>query len=125
MNRVLAVRLDNAGDVLLTGPAIRALAHGADHVTLLCGPHGRQAAELLPGVDRVVQWCAPWIDPQPGPVTRADTEHLIDEVSGIRTAVVFTSFHQSPLPLALLLRLAGVEFIAAISEDYPGSLLDV
>jgi ADP-heptose:LPS heptosyltransferase len=34
-------------------------------------------------------------------------------------------FHQSPLPTALLLRLAGVPRIAAISEDYPGSLLDV
>jgi len=36
-----------------------------------------------------------------------------------------TSFHQSPLPLALLLRMAGVEWIGAISEDYPGSLLDL
>ncbi|MFC4147156.1 glycosyltransferase family 9 protein, partial [Micromonospora mangrovi] len=40
-------------------------------------------------------------------------------------AVVFTSYHQSPLPLALLLRLAGVPRISAISDDYPGSLLDV
>ena len=35
-----------------------------------------------------------------------------------------TSFHQSPLPTALLLRLAGVPRIVAASEDYPGSLLD-
>src|SRR5204863_515154 len=40
-------------------------------------------------------------------------------------AVIFTSFHQSPLPTALVLRLAGIPRIAAISEDYPGSLLDV
>ncbi|HEY1429530.1 MAG TPA: glycosyltransferase family 9 protein, partial [Candidatus Tumulicola sp.] len=40
-------------------------------------------------------------------------------------AIVFTSFHQSPLPMALLLRLAGVGKIAAISDDYAGSLLDV
>jgi ADP-heptose:LPS heptosyltransferase len=39
--------------------------------------------------------------------------------------VVLTSFHQSALPTALLLRLAGVGVIAAESEDYPGSLLDV
>ena len=39
--------------------------------------------------------------------------------------MVLTSFHQSPLPTALLLRLAGVRWIAAVSEDYPGSLLDV
>ena len=39
--------------------------------------------------------------------------------------IVLTSFHQSPLPLALLLRLAGVPRLGAISVDYPGSLLDV
>ena len=44
MSRVLAVRPDNAGDVLLTGPAVRALAAGAGCVTLLAGPHGREAA---------------------------------------------------------------------------------
>jgi ADP-heptose:LPS heptosyltransferase len=38
---------------------------------------------------------------------------------------VFTSYHQSPLPTALVLRLAGVEWLAAVSEDYPGALLDV
>ena len=40
-------------------------------------------------------------------------------------ALIFTSFHQSPLPLALLLRMAGVGWLGAISEDYPGSLLDL
>jgi ADP-heptose:LPS heptosyltransferase len=40
-------------------------------------------------------------------------------------ALISTSFHQSPLPLALVLRTAGVPRIAAISVDYPGSLLDV
>jgi ADP-heptose:LPS heptosyltransferase len=40
-------------------------------------------------------------------------------------ALVLTSFHQSALPTALLLRLAGIARIAAISDDYPGSLLDI
>ena len=39
--------------------------------------------------------------------------------------MIFTSFHQSPLPMALLARLAGIRAIAASSVDYPGSLLDV
>jgi ADP-heptose:LPS heptosyltransferase len=125
MTRVLAVRLDNDGDVLVTGPAIRALAASASHLTLLHGPRGRHAAALLPGPDRLTEWCAPWIDPDPGPVTVEATAELIGLASGADVAVIFTSFHQSPLPLALLFRLAGVPFLAAISDDYPGSLLDV
>jgi ADP-heptose:LPS heptosyltransferase len=127
MTGVLAVRLDNEGDVLLAGPAIRALAAGAGQVTLLCGPRGRQAAVLLPGVDDVLCWRASWIDPEPGPVVRADVEALIAEVAARAPdlAIVFGSFHQSPLPTALLLRLAGVPWIGATSADYPGALLDL
>ena len=127
MTRVLAVRLDNDGDVLLAGPAIRALAAGAEHMTLLCGPRGRQAAALLPGVDEVLVWRTPWIDPEPQPVDRAAVEALIERVADERVdmAIVFGSFHQSPLPTAMLLRLAGVPWIGATSVDYPGSLLDL
>ncbi|HZG88708.1 MAG TPA: glycosyltransferase family 9 protein, partial [Pseudonocardia sp.] len=39
MTRVLVVRLDGAGDVVLAGPAVRAIAARAE-VTLLCGPAG-------------------------------------------------------------------------------------
>lgn len=125
--RVLVARMDNDGDVLLAGPAVRAVAARADEVVLLCGPRGRQAAELLPGVDRVLCWCAPWIDPEPPPTRRADVEDLLASLDDVAPdeALILTSFHQSPLPLALLLRMAGVARVAAISEDYPGSLLDV
>lgn len=124
---VLVVRSDSAGDVLLTGPGIRAVAAGAERVVLLCGPRGRAAADLLPGVDEVITWRLPWIDPQPGPVDPADIRALTARLAavGADEAVVFTSFHQSALPLALLLRTVGVGRITAISDDYPGSLLDV
>jgi ADP-heptose:LPS heptosyltransferase len=125
--RVLVARLDADGDVLLAGPAVRAVAAAAS-VVLLAGPRGRQAAALLPGVDEVVEWAAPWIEPEPAPAASRDhLDALVREVRtrGIREAVLLTSFHQSALPLALLLRSAGVERISAVSEDYPGSLLDV
>jgi ADP-heptose:LPS heptosyltransferase len=124
---VLAVRQDSLGDVLVSGPAIRALAASGEPVTLLCGPRGEAAARLLPGVAQVLVHLAPWIDPEP-PAIDADTcADLLGEVSRLspREAVIFTSYHQSPLPTALLLRLAGVPRIAAISVDYPGSLLDL
>jgi ADP-heptose:LPS heptosyltransferase len=125
--RALVVRLDNAGDVLLTGPAVRAIAARCGHVTFLAGPHGEAAARLLPGVDETLAWRAPWVDLDPPPVRHEAVSALVDLLAGGRfdLAFVLTSFHQSPLPTALVLRLAGVPWIAAISTDYPGSLLNV
>lgn len=124
---ILAVRQDNLGDALLAGPALRALAASDGPLTLLCGARGEAAARLLPGVDEVLVHTAPWIDPEPAPVSAEECAGLVEAVAERRPAeaVIFTSFHQSPLPTALLLRLAGVPRIVAISDDYPGSLLDV
>ncbi|WP_217128503.1 glycosyltransferase family 9 protein [Streptomyces sp. AC558_RSS880] len=125
--KALVTRLDSFGDVLLAGPAVRAVAARADTVTLLCGPHGAPAARLLPGVDEVLVWDSPWTGFQPPEVSRAEIDAVVDAVDAVDadSALILTSFHQSPLPTALLLRLAGVRFIAADSEDHPGSLLDV
>ncbi|MFC7331165.1 glycosyltransferase family 9 protein [Marinactinospora rubrisoli] len=124
---VLVARLDSVGDVLLAGPAVRAVAAGADRVVLLAGPRGRAAADLLPGVHRVLTWCAPWIDPEPPAATEKAVADLRAAVAAEapRAALILTSFHQSALPLALILRTAGVGWIGAVSEDYPGSLLDL
>jgi ADP-heptose:LPS heptosyltransferase len=124
---VLVARQDSMGDVLLAGPAVRAVAAEAGRVTLLCGPRGRAAAELLPGVDEVVVAHAGWIDAEPRRVTREAVDELVDRLGDLEIdqALVLTSFHQSPLPLALMLRMAGVPTIAAVSVDYPGSLLDI
>jgi ADP-heptose:LPS heptosyltransferase len=126
--RVLVVRLDGAGDVLLAGPAVRAVAAapGAE-VTLLCGPAGAAAGRLLPGVRRVLVWASPWIVAPAPPVTAADVDDIVARLAAhaFDEAVVLTSFHQSPLPTALLLRLAGIPRITGASVDYPGSLLDV
>lgn len=124
--RTLVARLDSDGDVLLAGPAVRAAAARGE-VVFLCGPGGVRAAELLPGVTRIVEWECPWIV-NPAPAVRPfDIEAVTALVHGIRAdvALILTSFHQSPLPLALVLRLAEVPKIVARSIDYPGSLLDV
>jgi ADP-heptose:LPS heptosyltransferase len=123
---VLAVRQDNNGDVLLAGPALRALAARAA-VTLVCGPSGAAAAAVLPGIARTIVAEAAWIQAQPRPLDAARTQAFIAEIAAgdFAAAVIFTSFHQSALPMALLLRLAGVPHISAISTDYAGALLDV
>lgn len=128
-DRVLVVRLDSDGDVLLAGPAVRALAAADDvaQVDLLVSPAGRAAADLLPDVGEVLVFDAPWSGYRPPPLDVPAVRALVAELEERRydRCLVLTSFHQSPLPMALLARLAGVPFVAGTSEDYPGSLLDV
>jgi ADP-heptose:LPS heptosyltransferase len=124
--RVLVSRLDSLGDVLLAGPAVRAVAAHAQ-VTMLVRTGLDEAAELLPGVHDVITYDAPWVLFDPPPVRAPEVADLLSAVEArhLDAALLLTSFHQSPLPLALLLRMAEVGWIGAICEDYPGSLLDL
>jgi ADP-heptose:LPS heptosyltransferase len=127
VNTAVVARLDSAGDVLITGPAVRAVANCQDRVVMLAGPRGRDAAELLPGVDEILEWQAPWVDFDAPELTAAHADALIKQLRDIAptNAYIFTSFHQSPLPLALLCRMASVPWVGAICADYPGTLLDL
>jgi ADP-heptose:LPS heptosyltransferase len=127
MRRVLLARMDSDGDVLLAGPAVRSVAAGCDELTLLVGPDGQAAAALLPGVHTVLTWNCPWITRPALAVEPAAVHELVARLTALRVdaAVLLTSFHQSPLPLALLLRMAGVPHITGASVDYAGSLLDI
>jgi ADP-heptose:LPS heptosyltransferase len=127
MNHAVVARLDSAGDVLITGPAVRAVAASHDGVTFLAGPRGRTAAELLPAVDEIIEWQAPWVDFDSPELTADHVESLVKQLRDVapERMYIFTSFHQSPLPLALISRMASVPWVGAISEDYPGTLLDL
>jgi ADP-heptose:LPS heptosyltransferase len=127
MSRALAARLDSAGDVLITGPAVRAIAAVHDEVFFLAGPRGREAAELLPAVDEVLEWQAPWVDFESPELTAGHVDSLVKQLRDVRPdrVFIFTSFHQSPLPLALICRMADVPWVGAISVDYPGTLLNL
>lgn len=126
MRRVLVVRLDSDGDVLLAGPAVRAVARQA-RVGMLVSPAGRQAAQLLPGVSEVIVWPCPWTGYQPPAFDERELTEVLNLLRDLAfdAAVVLTSAHQSSLPAALLLKLAGITWVGAISEDYSGSLLDL
>jgi ADP-heptose:LPS heptosyltransferase len=127
VNTAVVARLDSAGDVLITGPAVRAVAARHDRVTMLVGPRGRDAAELLVGIDEIVEWQAPWVDFETPELTAAHAEALIKQLRDVAPdrVYIFTSFHQSPLPLALLCRMAAVPWVGAICVDYPGALLNL
>ncbi len=126
--RILAVRLDNLGDVLVTTPAIHAIKASLPEaeVTLLAGSVGAQAGRLNPDIADVMVYEAPWMDPWSKlPQESAREQATIAAVRERRfdAAVIFTSFRQSPLPSAYLCYLADIPLRLAASIDGPGSLL--
>ena len=121
---ILAVRLDNLGDVLLTTPALTALADGgARKVTLLASGAGAVVAAHVPAIADVVAFDAPWVAGRVG--DPADERRLVAQLARRRfdAAVVFTVCTQSALPAALLCRLAGIPLRAAYSRENPYALL--
>lgn len=128
VERVLAVRLDNLGDVLVTSPALRAIKESLPRaeLTLLASPVGAQIGRLNPFVDQVLRYQAPWVDPwQQLP---HDPEREQAAIAALRerrfdAAIIFTSFRQSPLPAAYLCYLAGIPLRLGATFDGAGSLL--
>lgn len=128
VRRVLAVRLDNLGDVLLCTPALHAIKKSLSgvHLTLLTSPVGAQVGRLNPDVDEVIVYEAPWTDPWCRlPHDSAREQRMIERLreGGYDGAVIFTSFRQSPLPAAYMCYLADIPLRVAASIDGPGSLL--
>jgi ADP-heptose:LPS heptosyltransferase len=126
--RILAVRLDNVGDVVMTGPALRAIRRAAPEstLTLLCSPAGREAARLLPWVDDTIVARAVWQDV--GNRLPLEPERELALVERLRegafdAAFVFTSFSQSPFPPAYACYLAGIPVRAAQANDFGGSVV--
>ncbi|HEU4459117.1 MAG TPA: glycosyltransferase family 9 protein [Methylibium sp.] len=131
VRRLLVVRLDNLGDLLMTTPAIAALRAGlpAAQITLLASPGAAQAVPLLPDIDASIAVEAPWVaagvkaasQAVPGVVERRLVERLAD--GGFDAAVIFTVCTQSALPAALVCRMAGIELRLAHSRENPYALL--
>jgi ADP-heptose:LPS heptosyltransferase len=128
LRRVLLVRLDNLGDVLLTTPAFRAVRQALPeaHLALLAGPAGCEVGRLDPDLDETILYNALNEDvyfqlPQDPEREMAAVETLKER--DFDAAVIFTSYKQSALPAAYLCYLSGIPVRAAGSFEGPGSLL--
>src|SRR5437762_4586854 len=126
--RILAIRLDNLGDVLVTTPAIHAIKASLPTIalSLLTSPVGAQVASLNPDIDDVIIYEAPWMDPWHRLPQNSKREQQMIAMIKERQfdgAIIFTSYHQSSLPAAYLCYRADIPLRLAASIDGPGSLL--
>jgi lipopolysaccharide heptosyltransferase II len=124
--RVLVVRLDSLGDVLMTTPALRAVRQSRPerHVALLTSPAGAAVAALVPEVDEVIAYRAPWM--KAADVGDAgETLELVGRLraGGYDAAIICTVYSQSPLPAAFLCYLAGIPLRLAHCRENPYHLL--
>jgi ADP-heptose:LPS heptosyltransferase len=120
--------MDNAGDMVLMGPALRALrGHLPEaRIDVLASPAGSAAAGLLPWIDGVLTASAPWQDATGDlPVDPARELILIAQLAAGRydTAIVFTSFSQTAWPAAYALYLAGIPHRIGYADRFGGSVL--
>ncbi len=127
LRRVLVVRLDNLGDVVMVTPALRALraalAPGA-RLDLLASPAGAALAPLLPDVDEVHVLSALWQDADARLPFDPDRERaVVERFAGYDAVVVLTSFAQSPWPAAHAAYLAGVPVRVGVSKEFGGAVL--
>lgn len=124
---LLVVRMDNAGDIVMLGPALRAIkATSPDaRITLLASPAGGKAAVLLPWIDEVITWRAVWQDLGHMPFDPPRERELIDVLAAraFDAALIFTSFSQAPHVPGYACYLAGIPLRAGESHEFGGASL--
>lgn len=128
--KLLAVRLDAAGDVLMCSPALHALASGGHRVSLLTSAAGALAGaciaalESVDGMRSVLRFDAPWMKAS-APCAPDAVPNMATQLQAMRFdgAVIFTSHTQSALPAALLCQMAGIPLRLAHCRENPYQLL--
>lgn len=122
---ILVIRADNMGDVLMSGPAIRALSNSTgSRITLLTSRLGEQVGYLNPFIDEVICCDLPWVKSQQKAGIN-EVQKLIDHLKKYKFdgCVIFSVYSQNPLPAAMIAYLAEIPLRLAYCRENPYELL--
>ncbi|MBE9585936.1 glycosyltransferase family 9 protein [Mucilaginibacter sp. JRF] len=123
---ILCIRQDNMGDLLMSGPAIRALKETFKaRITVLTSTMAAGIARSMPEIDDILIFDVPWV--KSALESNSDCFEPIVELLKKRSfdaAVIFTVFSQSPLPTAMLTYLAGIKRVLAYCRENPYQLIN-
>lgn len=121
--RILCIRPDNMGDLLMSGPAIRALKETFQcHITVLTSSMGAGITASMQEVDDTIVFNAPWVQSD---MPESDFNKTVAQLKegAFDAAVVFTVHSQNPLPTVMLAYLAEIPLRLAYCRENPYHLL--
>ena len=105
----------------MTGPALRALKEGQPnrHLTLLTSQAGAAVGRLLPFVDEIMVYDAPWMK---ATASRLDSQLDYAMIEELRSrhfdgAVIFTVYSQNPVPPVFLCYMADIKLRLAYCHE--------
>lgn len=125
--KILIIRPDNMGDILMSTPAINALKSTFNcHITLLTSSMGKPIVNFIPCIDEVLIFDLPWV--------KSEIQHnninfdsaILEIIKGnFDGAVIFNVYSQNPVPSIMLAYLAGIPLrLAYCRENIYGLLTD-
>lgn len=124
---ILCIRLDTIGDVIMTTPAMALLKQSFPdrRITLMTSSAGAAIAPLIPVLDDVIVYDAPWLKATALRQSSAPEYAMIDQLRSAQFdgAIVFTVYSQNPLPSAFLCYMAGIPLRLAHCHENPYQLL--
>lgn len=122
--KILCIRPDNMGDLIMSAPAIRALKETFNcSITLLTSSMAASIVPFIPEIDETIVFNAPWIKTSENDYNNFN--NIVEEVKQKQfdAAVIFTVFSQNPLPSAMIAFLAGIPRRLAYCRENPYQLL--
>jgi lipopolysaccharide heptosyltransferase II len=123
--KILCIRPDNMGDLLMTTPAIRALKQTFNaHITVLTSSMAAGIARYIPDVDEVMTFDVPWVKSNQTVPNDAFTA-VVEDIRNRQfdAAIIFTVYSQNPLPTVMLAYLANIPLRLAYCRENPYQLL--
>jgi len=122
---ILITRPDNMGDLIMSGPAIRAIKESfSPRIIVLTSTMAAGIAPYMPEIDEVIIFDTPWVKSS----TQSRPEHIQETVDILReqnfdAAIIFTVYSQNPLPSAMMAYMAGIPKVLAYCRENPYCLI--